>query len=333
MLSTNTQQTQAHQTHQFRAMGCQIRFWLATPYTAVSQAKIVQAEQLFCRTENQLSRFLPDSELSRFNRQSGQWVAVSPLFWAIIVAAVQAAAVTGGLFDPTLAHALVHAGYDRSFADLAAQNRVLSPTTKSTKAIKGAWATIELDIERKAVRVPEGVALDFGGIAKGYTAVLASRLLSKAGPNLVSAGGDLTAGDAPAGQPGWPVGIADPYDPTRNLVTLWLVNASLATSGLDYRRWQQHGGREAHHIIDPRTGMPAQTDLLTATVWHPSAIVAETWATAVLVAGKARGLDMLADYNMAALLTDPYDHLTLSWAMEPLVHWPTSISISEQQEA
>lgn len=304
-------------------MGCQIRFWLAAPDTAVSQTKRQQAEQLFHTIESQLSRFQPDSELSRFNQQSGRWVTVSPHFWAVVNAAVQAAAATDGLFDPTLERALKQAGYDRSFATLSAPVLQAMP---DAPAASGQWAAIELDVTHTAVRVPPGVTLDFGGIAKGYTAVLASRLLSEAGPNLVSAGGDLTAGEAPPGQPGWPVGIADPYQPARNLVTLWLTNATLATSGLDYRRWQQHDGREAHHIIDPRTGRPAQTDLLTASVWHPSAIVAETWATAVLVAGKTQGLEMLATHHMAALLTDPYDHLTLSWAMEPRVHWPQPAS-------
>ncbi|MCA9980300.1 MAG: FAD:protein FMN transferase [Anaerolineales bacterium] len=326
LTTTRTTPAASWATHHFRAMGCHIHFWLDAPgaSTAEISAALHAAEQQFHTAEQRLSRFRTTSELSRVNAQAGQWVAVSPLFWEVLVAAVQASAATDGLFDPTLQHALVAAGYDRSFEQLTTPSKP-TPSVAHASTL-GQWTAIELDEARQAVRVPAGVALDFGGIAKGYTAVLASRELDKVGPNLVSAGGDLTAGNAPHGSPGWPVGIADPFSPDKNLATLWLANASLATSGIDYRRWltnDPHGrGRSAHHIIDPRTGQPANTDLLTVTVWHRSAIVAETWATAVLVAGKKEGLGRLAVYDIAAMLITPHNHITLSWAMEPLVYWP-----------
>lgn len=251
-------------THQFRAMGCQISLWLETPDRAKARYTLHTAEYLFHRLESQLSRFQPASELSQFNRQAGAWVTVSPLFFEVVQAATQAAAITGGLFDPTVHEAVVAAGYRHSFTPEALPLMLaerLDPT-----AVVGHWEQIELDPARQALRVPAGVGLDLGGIAKGYTAVLASRLLGRVGPNLVNAGGDLTAGDAPRGTPGWGVSIADPFQAGQDLATLWLANATLTSSGSDYRRWA--GG---HHLIDPRTQQPTANHLLTSSVWHPSA--------------------------------------------------------------
>ncbi len=305
---------QTRYTHQFRAMGCQVSFWLDTSDPADARYALHTAEYLFHRVESQLSRFQLESELSLFNRQAGTWVTASHLFFDIVQAATQAAAITGGLFDPTVHQAVVAAGYRHPFT-----KQTPSPAAQADvdpTAVDSSWAQIELDPARQAVRVPAGVGLDLGGIAKGYTAVLASRVLARIGPNLVNAGGDITAGDAPQGEPGWPVSIANPFHAGQDLATLWLSNATLTTSGRDYRRWA--GG---HHIIDPRTNRPAQNKVLMASVWHPSAIVAETWATAVMVAGKQEGLEMLAAYGLAGLLVDDQEQVTLSPEMEPRVYF------------
>jgi FAD:protein FMN transferase len=297
--------------HTFRAMGCQMAVWVQSDHPAIAQEACAEVEQLFAQYEAQLSRFLPSSELSRVNQQAGAWVAVSPLFGQLVDTAVQAAASTDGLFDPTVQTALVNAGYGADWATTTP----IRPQTSTREQAQLGWEQIELAQDKAAVRLPAGMGLDFGGIAKGYTAVVASQLLSQVGPNLVNAGGDLVAGAAPAGQPGWPVAIADPFRRGHNVATLWLQEACLATSGQDYRRWA--GG---HHLIDPRTGQPAVSEVWTASVWHPSAVVAETWATAVLVAGKEAGLTMLAHMGIAGLLVDHDGHLTLSWAMEPRIY-------------
>jgi thiamine biosynthesis lipoprotein len=160
--------------------------------------------------------------------------------------------------------------------------------------------------------------LDFGGIAKGYTAQQAVELLGRWGPCLVNAGGDLTAGLAPLGFSGWPVAIAKPWagiaDHPSDLMTLWLTKGSLATSGVDYRRWRVNG-REAHHLIDPRTGSPAQTDLLTASVLACRATEAEAWATAALVAGSEQGLTLLTEAEIAAVLVRTDGQIIVTPAM------------------
>ncbi len=285
-------------------MGSHIALWLDTADSAAAANAFAQAEALFETNEQALSRFRPDSELSRFNARSGEWVIVSDLLWQQITLAVQMAVMTNGRFDPTLLHALTQAGYDRSFDTIA--NGGGNGRWLETDPLLGQWEAIEFDEARQAVRVPTDVHLDLGGIAKGDTAQQAVALLQRTGPCLVDAGGDLVAGTAPFGSPGWPVAISTPWtgsDETeqQDLAVIWLAEGALATSGVDYRNWVQNG-HVMHHLIDPLTGSPAQTDGLTVTILAGEAALAEAWATATLVAGSVVGMDALLDYDLAGLM-------------------------------
>ena len=221
---------------------------------------------------------------------------------------------TNGAFDPTLLHAVRAAGYRRSFAamgDGPIRAEALPPPVADFRAIRRRATSHELWL-------PTGVGLDFGGIAKGWAAQRLVEALRFWGPALVDAGGDIVAGEAPPGGNGWPVAVAAPSPNAEgeapDIATLWLENAALATSGIDFRRWTV-GEDEAHHIVDPRTGRPAATDLLTVTVLDPSAARAEAWATATLVRGKQRGAAQLAARGMAALLIDADHRAAMTAAM------------------
>jgi thiamine biosynthesis lipoprotein len=112
-------------------------------------------------------------------------------------------------------------------------------------------------------------------------------------------------------------GENDPPD----LFHLWLTQATLATSAIDYRRWQ-HNGRVVHHLIDPRTGYPAATDTLAVSVLAHDAAQAEGWATAALVAGRDAGLALLTRHGLAGAVVDRQHRLVLTPAMIPRVVWP-----------
>lgn len=314
------------QSHSFRAMGSQIVLWLDSHNVAQAASAFAQAEALFANNEQVLSRFRSDSELTQLNARSGQWVTVSSLMWREVNRAVDMARQTNGRFDPTLLNALAQAGYDQSFERIGSgcNGRWLA-----SKALIGRWAEIELDETLQAVRLPAGVQLDLGGIAKGDTAQQALSLLQPVGPCLVDAGGDLVAGAAPVGYPGWPVALSRPgTDDTAEadaLATFWLAEGALATSGIDYRSWVQ-AGVIAHHLIDPRTGQPANTDAFTATVLARDAATAEAWATATLISGADAGIDSLLDVDLAGLVvgrdgrilaTPRMDHL-LQGQLSPL---------------
>ncbi|MDT8305130.1 MAG: FAD:protein FMN transferase [Anaerolineae bacterium] len=300
-------------SHHFRAMGSEIGIWLDAP-AAVAAPAFRRVEALFEEMEATLSRFRPESELMRLNGQRQQFVRVSPQLWAVADAALSVAAETGGLFDPTVLPALVAAGYDRDFSAL--DGRPSESGVEAQKRYPSLWRQVRRDRQRRALWLPAGAALDLGGIAKGYTASLAVRLLAEVGPSLVDAGGDITAGSAPRGLPGWPIAIAKPGPHAdEDLVQLWLAEATVATSGIDYRHWQANG-RQAHHVIDPRHGAPAQTDLLAVSVLAVDAVTAEGWATAALVAGRRTAYRLLSKRKLAAVLVARSGTVQITPAME-----------------
>jgi thiamine biosynthesis lipoprotein len=219
-----------------------------------------EVEQEFERLEQSMSRFRPDSELSRLNRE-GTTVASRELL-DVVSEAVEARERTGGLFDPTVHDALVAAGYDRTFEELVRAD------TAHRVPCGG-----PIRVEGRRITLAPGVRLDLGGIAKGYAADRACELLSSAGPCLVNAGGDV----AVRGR-GWPVGV----ETADGTITLLLEERAVATSGSDRRRWPAKGGT-AHHLIDPRTGRPAEGDVLRVSVVAGSAVEAEVLAKAAFL--------------------------------------------------
>jgi thiamine biosynthesis lipoprotein len=282
-------------------MGTRIDLWLQAdqPTAAIAFA---QVEELFRDVEQALSRFNPSSDLSRLNAQPETWVAVSKTLWNVLALSLEYADLTDGQFDPTLLHALRAAGYTESFDRMDVKEVKQAP---SVGQIQG-WRSIRLDEASRRVWLPQGIGLDFGGIAKGYAAQWAARLLGLWGPCLVDAGGDLVAGDEPSGMAGWPVKILAPrvdgQEAQRALVSLTVANQALATSGVDHRRWLVDG-KPAHHIIDPRTGVPAVTDALTVSVIAPHGAEAEVWAKVAILRG-TRGLDRLDQAGVPVLVID-----------------------------
>lgn len=272
--------------HVFRAMGTEVEAFLDVPPGPDALLALASVEAEFERLEALLSRFRPDSELSRLNAQGS--IEADDDLLAVVRLALAARECTGGRFDPTLHDALVAAGYDRSFEALGPSGPV-DPSPAPAPGGGRAW------IRGRRIELEPGARLDLGGIGKGYAVDRAVDLLAPLGAALVNAGGDLAVAGIPAGGL-WPVGVELPS----GSITLGLAQGALATSGKDRRRWQVDG-EERHHLIDPRSGRPAESDLLTVTVAGGSAVEAEVWAKALFLAGadaaaaeaEARGLPAL----------------------------------------
>ena len=214
----------------FRAMGTTVEL-LVDADGAGRELDAAEAE--FERLEQVMSRFRPDSELSRLNRDGA--IDASPDLVEVVELALEARERTEGRFDPTVHDALVAAGYDRTFAEVPADGAAVDePPARCGGRVTVDGARIELE---------PGVRLDLGGIGKGFAAERAAELLALAGPCLVSAGGDVAVRGVPA-EGVWAVAVDDD-------LTLGLERGGLATSGTDRRRWRR-GGRELHHLIDPR---------------------------------------------------------------------------------
>ncbi len=139
------------------------------------------------------------------------------------------------------------------------------------------------------IYLPPDARVDLGGVAKGWAADRAARKLGMLGPALIDAGGDIAISRPRADGSAWPIGISNPFQPDQTFETLKVERGGVATSGRDYRRWQKNGAWQ-HHLIDPRTGLPAQTDVLSVTVVAPSVIEAEAAAKVVLLSGSESGL-------------------------------------------
>ncbi len=319
MVKHATQTEERIQQVEFRAMGSQI---IAAVKSDVPEAGALLGEvsRWFAEWEQTLSRFKPDSELSRLNRSgnASEPIPVSDTLWTVLQLALQAAHYTDGLVTPTLLNALEAAGYDTSFDTMSHHDQTnreqtnrkpsnLSTFQRATQHEPNAdWRHIETYPNTHSVRLPGGVRLDFGGIAKGWAADQAASRLAQYGPALVNAGGDIAVSGPPTKGHDWPIGIDAPALPVfaqdTPLELLAISLGGVATSGRDHRRWQQEG-EWRHHIIDPRTGSPANTDVLAATVVAPTACTAEIGAKVCMLLGSAEGLEWLETQpSLAGLL-------------------------------
>ncbi len=273
----------------FRAMGCQMHAFLDSE-TGDANALLQSVPRWFAEWERILSRFRTDSELSALNQQAGAgWVHVSPTLWEVVNDALVAARMSDGLVTPTVLPVMEMLGYDRDFAQVGNGGAVAVPVDVPPP---GDWRALRLDSARRAVMLPPGMRLDLGGIAKGWAAEWAARRLARYGPALVDAGGDIAVRGARVGGEPWAIGVDDPLHPGEHLAILLLSSGGVATSGRDVRRWRQ-GDVERHHIIDPRIGAPAQTDILAATVVAPSLHEAEVAAKVVMILGRQAGMQWL----------------------------------------
>ncbi len=231
------------------------------------------------------SRFRADSELTRVNESAGAPVRVTPYLLDALERAIDAAAETAGVVDPTVGRALRLNGYDQTFARVRLRDgSVFAPQASRARR----WRRLEIDRERQTVTVPADVELDLGATAKAFAADRAARAAADETSCgvLVSLGGDIAvSGDPPLG--GWSVGLADDHaaEPHESMPRVAIGAGGIATSSTTVRCWRTTDG-ERHHIVDPRTGTSAETPWRTVTVAAASCLDANTASTAALVLGK-----------------------------------------------
>jgi FAD:protein FMN transferase len=260
------------------------------------------ARRLIENCEARWSRFRPDSELSRLNAGSGNWVEVSPETFVLIEAAIAGWTITEGRFDPTVLPALVAAGYDRTFDAISASPSSAFEPLQNDEGDHGCDA-IGLDRERYSIRLPAGVTVDLGGIAKGHTADLVADELMRLGTAgaVANIGGDVrVAGRAPDGE-AWRVAIEDPPGDGTPLATCAVADGAVATTSRRRRRWKTVAG-SAHHLIDPTTKQPADSGLLAVTVVAARGVWAEVLAKAAFLAGPDEAAAVLAGFGTTGLL-------------------------------
>jgi FAD:protein FMN transferase len=285
--------------HAFEAMGTTVECFVQADGKGQNALEAVEAE--FERLEAILSRFRPSSELSRLNREG--WIEAGTDLLRVTELALDARAWTKGRFDPSVHEAVVAAGYDRSFEQIALDG----PQRRALPVACGGGVAI--DPKARSISLEHGVRLDLGGIGKGYAVDQACIILGAVGPCLVNAGGDLAVRGRPeAGV--WPIGVETP-DGT---ISLALENGALATSGRDRRHWRR-GGSERHHLIDPSTGSPSESDLVRVSVGAATAVAAEVVAKALFLAGEEQAVREAADLALPAVLVTSDGRTVLAGAL------------------
>jgi FAD:protein FMN transferase len=290
----------------WRAIGTSVHL-LVTELSSLGPARRLLREDL-AALDAACSRFRADSEIVALDRAPGDGrgrtgpVQVSPLLSGALTVALRAARRTGGDVDPTVGNALSAAGYDRDFALV---RRDGPPVRLTVRSVPG-WQQIELDEESGLLSLPTGTCLDLGATAKAWAADrAAARIAGEVGCGvLVNLGGDIAvAGRVPDG--GWRVRVQDitgrPEEPPAGpSAVIAIRSGGLATSSTAARRWHR-GGDVLHHILEPRTGLPA------APVWRTVSVAAATCAdanmasTAAIIRGEA-ALAWLAELGCPARL-------------------------------
>src|SRR5438132_1979773 len=238
-------------------------------------AALERCEQRIRDAEARFTRFLRDSELAGLNASDGRYLPVSPEMFAMLEAALWAFEESEGLVNAAVLPALTAAGYDRPFRQGLTEPSVLYPTQ-----LPPLPEVLRLDQAARSAALAPGAALDLGGIAKG---ALADILIDELGDNAVcNLGGDLRIrGAGPEGD-GWHIGLCD-----GSLVAI--RDGGVCTSGTSKRRW----GQSMHHLIDPRSGMPAKTDLAEVSVVTDTALRGEVYAKSAVLLGAAQGIAFL----------------------------------------
>lgn len=264
-----------------------------------SETALACAKKRVCEMDDHMSVFKPESDIARLNAAAGhQMVTLHADSWKLLALSKTIYEESEGAFDITI----------RPLAALWAigknQNRIPSSADieKCRKLVSGRNVICDQEYTRAFLKNP-GQAVDLGGIAKGFAADEVKRILRKNGVNhaLINLGGNVvTIGKRPDGEP-WRIGIQNPTEPRGSFLgTLSVSDCAVVTSGSNERFFMKDGVRY-HHILDPRTGWPAQSGLLSVTVVCQSSVIADALSTALFVGG-VKMIPLLQKYGAEAVL-------------------------------
>jgi thiamine biosynthesis lipoprotein len=242
------------------------------------------AQETLLDAHRRLSRFDPESELSRLNRDPRPEVPASSLLRKLAAAVFSAGFRSSGLVDATMVEAIERAGYAGSLDPSVTPTPIAGPGASSPAHPdpEAHWSQVGVDDEAGTVIRPTGVKLDGGGIVKGLLADLVGESLAGCRAYAVDCCGDIRVG----GRRGLRrlLRVEDPHggEPLHELA---LADGGIATSGITKRVWIGPDGRPAHQILDPATGRPAFTGIVQVTALAPTALPAEILAKTAFLSG------------------------------------------------
>lgn len=279
---------QEHLAYTQPAMGTVFRIELHAEDKVAAEKTVAAAFQRVEAINAIASDYLPESELSRLNREpANKAVKVSEDLYELLSRSQEIAKLTEGAFDITAAYAVQQ--WRR-----ARRQKQLPTKEQTAKAIAMTdWKALQLDEKsRTATKLKDGLMIDLGGIGKGYAADAALAVLKEHGFGraLVAGSGDLAIGDPPPGKEGWKVSLRTFEKPegADTMVQVLLKNCGCSTSG-DLHQFLELGGARYSHIVNPRTGL-GLTDRIACTVIARDATLSDGLATGLCVLGMEKGL-------------------------------------------
>ena len=282
-------------------MGTQYAITIVNPGETQQETLKTSVDALLNSINVAMSTYVPESELSLINKNSStQWIEISDALHTVLQAAVTVAEASGGAFDVTVGPLVNLWGFgpDRG------ASIVPDPSAVANASERVGTDKFEIRANPSALRKrhPE-VYIDLSGIAKGYAVDRLAMLLQEHGYEdfLVDIGGELRAAGLNRNGTAWRIGIENPAAAGREIgQTIALTNTGLASSG-NYRNYFESEGVRYGHTIDPKTGAPTRHRLASVTVLHPTAMLADAWATALMSLGFAAGLKVANEHELAAL--------------------------------
>ncbi|MFA6309338.1 MAG: FAD:protein FMN transferase [Clostridia bacterium] len=281
---------------QFESLGT---FNEITIFDCFDDALLDSAVNRVQEIDDTMSAFKPLSDISRLNQSAGERpVPINPETLYLLSYAKKISEMSEGAFDITIRPLVELWGISKKLNFIPTQGEI----DEAKKLVN--FKDLELDkINGTSFLKKQGQAVDLGGIAKGYAAEEVKRILIEGGvkSSIINLGGNaITIGTQPDNQP-WFVGVQNPTAPAGEFFgMISSVNKTIVTSGCNERFFMKDGVRY-HHIIDPRTGKPAQSGLLSVTLVCDNSVDADALSTAVFVLGIEKSIGLLKKYEADAI--------------------------------
>ncbi|MEG1918381.1 MAG: FAD:protein FMN transferase [Oscillospiraceae bacterium] len=249
---------------------------------------IAAAQKEIGRLEELLSRTRDSSEITAVNHSDGRPVPISGELYVLLETALEDSAKTGGAFDCTIAPVASAWGFTEAAFRVPPQAELDALLTH----VGSGHVTLQSTADGFFATLEPGTALDLGGIAKGYASDQVARIFKEHGveSGVISLGGNVYArGSKPDGSP-WRVAVQDPADPTGQVGVVEVTEEFAVTSG-GYQRHFEENGKSYHHILDPKTGYPAESGLVSVTILTGNGARADAFSTALFVMGTDKAID------------------------------------------
>ena len=257
----------------------------------------LQLQEEIADLENKLSVTNPESEISKINSSANNAIKISEDTLTLISTALDVNKKSGGAFDITIYPIVKLWGFTTGKYEVPNKEEIL----KNLEYVDS--SNIKLDEKEGTVTVPENIEIDLGGIAKGYAGKKAAEKIRSMGIEsaLLNLGGNIqTIGSKPDGS-AWGVSICNPEDSSKQLCRIEVVDKAVVTSG-GYQRYFEENGKSYHHIIDPKSGYPAENGLLSVTIVDEDGMLCDALSTTLFVLGKDKALEYCEKYGIEAIL-------------------------------